>query len=135
MELSRRVASVFAGCLGGAFLIAATVACGDGAAEVGSARLEQAGEIWDAKCAACHGPAGGGGVGPNLTDRHWVHGGSVEDIRRSIAKGFPMKGMIAYERELSPEEIDALVAYVLELDGTDPPGADPPQGEPVGGAP
>ena len=94
--------------------------------------MEGAAETWEAKCAACHGPQGGGGIGPNLTDRYWVHGASPAEIRRAIAKGFPLKGMIAYENELPPEEIDALVAYVLDLQGTDPPDALPPKGEPVG---
>jgi cytochrome c oxidase cbb3-type subunit 3 len=96
-----------------------------------SSRLRRAAEIWDAKCAACHGPAGGGGIGPNLTDRYWLHGGSVKEIHRSIARGFPLKGMIAYEEDLEQEELDALVAYVLELQGTDPPNAVAPQGEPA----
>jgi mono/diheme cytochrome c family protein len=119
-------------------LVAALVAlagCGGGGAPqesvAGETRMERAAEIWDRKCLACHGARGGGGVGPNLTDRYWLHGGSPEEIRRSIAKGFPMKGMIAYENDLSPAEIDALVDYVLEMQGTDPPNAMPPQGEPV----
>jgi cytochrome c oxidase cbb3-type subunit 3 len=93
--------------------------------------MARAAEIWDRKCLACHGARGGGGVGPNLTDRYWLHGGSPQEIRRSIAKGFPMQGMIAYEDDLSPAEIDALVDYILEMQGTDPPNAIPPQGEPV----
>jgi len=93
--------------------------------------MERAAEIWDRKCIACHGARGGGGVGPNLTDRYWLHGASPAQVRRSIAKGFPMQGMIAYEQDLASAEIDALLAYVLDMQGTDPPNAMPPQGERV----
>lgn len=96
-----------------------------------SVYTDRAVRIWNRQCVACHGAAGGGGVGPNLTDRYWLHGAAPEAIRRSIAKGFPLEGMMAYEDYLSPAEIDALVVYVLDMQGTDPPDAKPPQGEPV----
>lgn len=92
--------------------------------------MKKAGDLWARECGACHGPGGGGGVGPNLTDRYWLHGGSPEEIYRSIAKGFRLKGMVAYEKTLSPRELAAMTARVLDLQGTNPPGALPPQGEP-----
>lgn len=101
------------------------------ATRASEALMERAAEIWDRKCIACHGARGGGGVGPNLTDRYWLHGASPAQVRRSIAKGFPMQGMIAYEQDLASAEIDALLAYVLDMQGTDPPNAMPPQGERV----
>ena len=33
--------------------------------------------IFDANCAACHRTDGGGQIGPNLTDQHWIFGGDI----------------------------------------------------------
>jgi len=50
--------------------------------------------IFSANCVACHASDGGGGVGPNLTDEYWIHGGSIQDIFRVTKYGVPEKGMI-----------------------------------------
>ena len=44
-------------------------------------------------CAPCHGAQAQGLIGPNLTDEHWLLGGSVEQIFQTIAKGSPAKNM------------------------------------------
>ena len=36
--------------------------------------------IFETNCAACHAADGGGGVGPNLTDIYWLHGGSIKEV-------------------------------------------------------
>ena len=82
-------------------------------------------------CAACHGEQAQGLIGPNLTDDRWIHGGSVEQIFQTIAKGWPAKGMPPWGRALKPEELAALVSYVRSLQGSNPPGAKPPEGDPV----
>jgi cytochrome c oxidase cbb3-type subunit III len=82
-------------------------------------------------CAACHGENAQGLIGPNLTDDRWIHGGSVEQIFQTIAKGWPAKGMPPWGRALKPEELAALVSYVRSLQGSNPPGAKPPEGDPV----
>ena len=82
-------------------------------------------------CAACHGEQAQGLIGPNLTDNRWIHGGSVEQIFQTIAKGWPAKGMPPWGRALKPEELAALVSYVRSLQGSNPPGAKPPEGDPV----
>ncbi|MDV7394368.1 cbb3-type cytochrome c oxidase N-terminal domain-containing protein, partial [Arthrospira platensis SPKY1] len=46
-------------------------------------------------CHTCHGQAGEGLVGPNLTDEMWMHGCDVETIANNIKTGFPSKGMMA----------------------------------------
>jgi cytochrome c oxidase cbb3-type subunit 3 len=80
-------------------------------------------------CAACHGAQAQGLIGPNLTDDRWIHGGSVEQIFQSIAKGWPAKGMPPWGRVVRPEELSALVAHVRSLQGSNPPNAKPPEGE------
>ncbi len=92
--------------------------------------VEAGGVIFQGVCAACHGEAGQGLIGPNLTDEYWIHGGSNTDIFRVLKEGVLDKGMPAWESQLSGEERAQLVAYVQSLAGTNPPGAKEPQGEP-----
>jgi cytochrome c oxidase cbb3-type subunit III len=80
-------------------------------------------------CAACHGDRAQGLIGPNLTDDRWLHGGAVEQVFQTVAKGWPAKGMPPWGRALNPEELAALVSYVRSLQGSNPPNAKPPEGE------
>lgn len=92
-------------------------------------RLAKAEVAFIEKCAPCHTPSGGGSVGPNLTDEYWVHGGSVNDIFRTIKYGVPEKGMIPWQGILTPEEMQAIASWIMDLQGTNPEGGLPPQGE------
>lgn len=85
--------------------------------------------IYITNCAACHGQLGEGGVGPNMTDQYWLHGGDVKDLFRTIKKGVANKGMVAWESQLSPLKIQQTASYILSLQGTNPPNAKAPQGE------
>lgn len=85
--------------------------------------------IFTEKCAACHGADGGGTVGPNLTDAYWLHGGSIKDLFKVIKYGVPEKGMISWEKQLSPTDIQKVASYVLTLKGTKPAAPKEPQGE------
>ncbi len=86
-------------------------------------------DIFTGKCAACHGQAGEGGVGPNLTDEYWLHGGSINEIFRTVKYGVPEKGMIAWQATLKPNEIQSVSNYILSIQGTKPANAKAPQGE------
>jgi cytochrome c oxidase cbb3-type subunit 3 len=91
--------------------------------------LKSGKEQYAAKCAACHGPDGGGLVGPNLTDRHWIHGkGEVGDIHKVVSDGVLDKGMPAWSALMSTAELNAVVAYVKSLAGTKPSNPKAPQG-------
>jgi cytochrome c oxidase cbb3-type subunit 3 len=81
------------------------------------------------KCAACHGQLGEGGVGPNLTDQYWLHGGDIKDVFRVIKYGVPEKGMIAWQNQMNPSEMIKVASYIKTLEGTNPPNAKEPQGE------
>lgn len=85
--------------------------------------------IYQRQCAACHKALGEGGIGPNLTDEYWIHGGSMSDIYRTIRYGVPDKGMISWEPLLSPTQMRDVSAYIVTLQGTNPPNAKDPQGE------
>jgi cytochrome c oxidase cbb3-type subunit 3 len=92
--------------------------------ELGAARFTRS-------CASCHGEKAQGLIGPNLTDDHWIHGGTVEQIFQSVAKGWPAKGMPPWGRAVKPEELAALVSYVRSIHGSNPPNARAPEGDRV----
>lgn len=82
-----------------------------------------------ASCAACHGRLGEGGVGPNLTDEYWIHGGSIQDVFKTIKYGWTEKGMKSWKDELSPMQISQISSFILSLKGTNPPNGKAPQGD------
>jgi cytochrome c oxidase cbb3-type subunit 3 len=86
-------------------------------------------ELFIANCAACHLPDGGGIVGPNLTDAYWLHGGSINDIFKTIKYGYQEKGMKSWKEDFSPSQIATLASYVKSLKGTHPAVPKEPQGE------
>ncbi|MCS7072957.1 MAG: c-type cytochrome [Bacteroidia bacterium] len=81
-------------------------------------------------CAACHGNEGEGKVGPNLTDDYWLHGGNLKDIFKTIKYGVPAKGMISWQQQLSPLQIQEVSNYIVSLRGTKPANPKEPQGVP-----
>lgn len=85
--------------------------------------------IFQANCVACHGAAGEGGVGPNLTDQYWINGGGIKNVFKTITYGVPEKGMISWKTQLRSSEIQKVASYILTLQGTNPPNAKEPQGE------
>lgn len=80
-------------------------------------------------CISCHGSLAGGGIGPNLTDDYWIHGGGVRNIYNSIKSGWPEKGMISWKLVFTPKQMQEIASYVMTLRGTNPPGAKAPQGD------
>jgi cytochrome c oxidase cbb3-type subunit 3 len=88
-------------------------------------------KIFMSNCSACHAADGGGGVGPNLCDPFWLHGGSREDVIKVITDGVPAKGMISWKAMLKPEQIEQVSDYVLSLQGSSPAQPKAAQGEKV----
>lgn len=85
-----------------------------------------------AKCVACHGAAGQGLIGPNLTDEYWIHGdGSISAILQVANEGVLDKGMPPWKGVISPDLLEKVSVYVYTLQGTNPDGAKAPQGEKV----
>jgi len=94
-----------------------------------AASLQVGHDVFVANCAACHGQEGQGGVGPNMTDKYWIHGGSTKSIYKTIKNGVPEKGMIAWSSQMQPATILKVASYIETLQGTNPPNAKGPQGE------
>lgn len=85
--------------------------------------------VYDANCVACHGEKAEGLVGPNLTDEFWIHGGGISNIYKAVKYGFPEKGMVSWEKNLSAKNISEVANYIISLKGTKPAGAKEAQGE------
>ena len=74
----------------------------------------EAGEaIFKANCVACHGADMKGGIGPNLLDTTWIHGGKPEEILHTITVGVPDKGMLTWGPILGPAKVAQVAAYVV----------------------
>ncbi len=84
--------------------------------------------IFEATCFPCHGKNGEGIVGPNLTDEYWIHGGSINDVFKTIKYGYPEKGMKSWKDDYSPTQMAELASYIKSLRGTNPANPKAPQG-------
>ncbi len=94
-----------------------------------AAQLDKGKETFKTFCTACHGQAGEGGVGPNFADEYWINGGGIHNIFKTIKYGVPAKGMIAWEAQLTPVQIQEVGSYILTLKGTNPANPKEAQGD------
>lgn len=86
--------------------------------------------LYASTCSTCHGDDGGGGIGPNLTDDHWLEGdGSPQHILTAIAEGYSQKGMPSWLHKFDDEELLQLTVYVHSLKGTSPQKPKMPEGK------
>ncbi len=86
--------------------------------------------IYTANCVACHRPDGGGQIGPNLTDDHWILGGGIKNVFHTLEKGGrDGKGMISWKGTLKPKEMQKVASYVLSLQGSNPKDPKAAEGE------
>ncbi|MDD9935058.1 MAG: c-type cytochrome, partial [Myxococcales bacterium] len=69
--------------------------------------------IFATNCVACHADRGQGGIGPNLTDRFWIHGADPLTIHRTIDQGVPAKGMTPWGPVLGHEAVRQVTAFDL----------------------
>jgi len=91
--------------------------------------LEAGKEIFTTNCAACHRADGGGQIGPNLTDAHWILGGGIKEVFHTITNGGrDGKGMVSWKTNgMKPKEIQKVASYILSLQGSNP--KDPKEAE------
>lgn len=90
--------------------------------------LESGRGIFTANCAACHLASGAGSVGPNLTDKFWIHGGDFGSIYKTIYEGVDGKGMAAWGEILLSEDIHKVSSYLETLRNTNVDGGKAPEG-------
>ncbi len=92
-------------------------------------KLSAGKQVFAEKCLACHAADGGGGIGPNLTDKFWIHGdGKLPSIAKVVSEGVADKGMPPWGSMLKPEELVNVAVYVKSLQGTHPANPKAPQG-------
>jgi putative heme-binding domain-containing protein len=80
-----------------------------------AAALAEGQALFRGLCSGCHGGAGRGGKGPDLTDNRWIHGSKDEDIARVITNGVPKTTMKKMGDSLKPDLIRKLIAYIRSL--------------------
>jgi putative heme-binding domain-containing protein len=86
--------------------------------------------IFRSHCADCHGIAGKGGKGPDLTTGEFFHGSSDAALLRNLSDGIPGTAMPG--QFFSPDQIWQVVAFVRTL--ADKGSAAPPPGNAASGA-
>jgi cytochrome c oxidase cbb3-type subunit III len=70
------------------------------------------------ECVTCHGADGTSDAnrsGPNLRDRWWIHGSTMEAIATVIRDGANNNAMPAQNRKLSNQDIANLTIYLVSL--------------------
>ncbi|MBK7228306.1 MAG: c-type cytochrome [Ignavibacteriales bacterium] len=92
------------------------------------AAIDNGKQIFATNCVACHAADGGGLVGPNLTDDYWIHGGGVKNIFKTIKYGVTAKGMIAWQTQLNPKQMQDVASFIITLHGTTPVTPKQPEG-------
>jgi cytochrome c oxidase cbb3-type subunit 3 len=86
-------------------------------------------ETFKMQCAQCHRPDGGGIIGPNLTDGHWLHGNKPMDIYSTIMNGVPGKAMVPWKGTLGSGRVQQVTAWVLSVRNTNVQGGKAPEGD------
>ncbi len=105
------------------------------AAQTDAAPIRRGASIFATTCGIgyCHGKEGRAGRGPRLADKKWDR----DYLQKTISEGVNNSLMPPFKNQLSPEDISAVVAYILSLSGdkipsdTSPaPSAEPPKVQP-----
>jgi putative heme-binding domain-containing protein len=77
--------------------------------------LDEGKSMFRGLCSGCHGGAGRGGKGPNLTDQRWLHGDTDADIAKVIQNGVRGTTMKKLGESLKEEQIAKIIAYIRSL--------------------
>lgn len=85
----------------------------------GAAAVVRGKQVFAENCAACHGDTGAGNKelgAPNLSDKIWLYGGSIDKVKAQINK--PRHGVMpAWGARLDETTIKQLAVYVYTLGG------------------
>jgi mono/diheme cytochrome c family protein len=78
---------------------------------------EKAQENYKKTCQPCHGPEGKSALpGMTLADGVWTHGGTLDQIAKTISEGVPKTVMLPNKDKFTPEEIRELARLVRSFD-------------------
>jgi cytochrome c oxidase cbb3-type subunit 3 len=125
-EQIKAAATATAAATAGPDITAETVTFTDDAEAVKGGKL-----VFNTNCKVCHADKGMGmaGVGPNLTDEFWIHGGSAKDVFTTIENGVSGK-MTPWKGILTGKQISDVMAYVYAQDViTEDQGGKAPEGQ------
>jgi cytochrome c oxidase cbb3-type subunit 3 len=88
--------------------------------------------IYKVNCVSCHGPDGGGLVGPNLCDENYKHIKGIADIYKVINEGVAGGAMPAWGTRIgNKNDLVMISAYVASLRGSKPAKPKGPDGSPI----
>jgi putative heme-binding domain-containing protein len=79
------------------------------------AALAEGQTLFRGLCSGCHGGAGRGGKGPDLTRKKYRHGSSDEEIARTIRNGVAKTTMKKLGDALKEEQIAKVILYIRSL--------------------
>lgn len=83
--------------------------------------IEQGRKLWrKTGCYSCHGGVAEGGVGPSLIDDEWVYIPTDKTLFKTIAEGRKGTVMVGWSKELDPDQIWKVIAYIRSLYQGDP---------------
>lgn len=84
-------------------------------------------------CAPCHGADLKGGIGQNLTDATWIHGGTPMEIFATVRAGVLDKGMPTWGPVLGQQRMAEVVAFIISKNSTIEKPAEEPTKTPPNG--
>jgi cytochrome c(L) len=83
--------------------------------------IKEGRKLWrKAGCYSCHGGVAEGGVGPSLIDDEWIYVPTDKTIYKAISDGRRGTVMVAWSKDLNPDQIWKVVAYIRSLYEGDP---------------
>ena len=86
-----------------------------------AAAIEAGRKLWrQAGCYSCQGGVAEGGVGPSLIDDEWVYVPTDKTIYKAISQGRRGTVMVSWSKDLNPDQIWKVVAYIRSLYEGDP---------------
>lgn len=82
--------------------------------EVTPEKIAKGEEVFNGRCASCHGPGATGkiGMGPALASKSFLEAANDKMLLDTIRQGRPGTTMIPWENAMTPEELEAVGAYI-----------------------
>ncbi len=96
---------------------------------VDPADIKEGKSLFTKNCVSCHGPDGGGGIGANLSDNHWLYGNDIKNVFSTIKYG-ANNGMRSWNDDFNGVQIQQIASFILtSIEGTNVPNGKEAEGE------